>query len=101
MELSGIALSGGGIRSATFNLGLLQALTERGILPEIDYLSTVSWGGYIGGWLAAVTKRYLARVPGASFQEVEKALVPERYAPGERHERSFLHWLRLYRKERS
>jgi len=49
-DLSGIALSGGGIRSATFNLGLLQGLFDLGILKHFQYLSTVSGGGYIGGW---------------------------------------------------
>jgi hypothetical protein len=52
-ELLGLALSGGGIRSATFNLGVLQALAERKLLAEFDYLSTVSGGGYIGSWLSA------------------------------------------------
>ena len=52
-QLMGLALSGGGIRSATFNLGVLQALSERGLLAEFDYLSTVSGGGYIGSWLSA------------------------------------------------
>jgi hypothetical protein len=47
----GLALSGGGIRSATFNLGLLQSLSRRDLLPLIDYLSTVSGGGYIGSSL--------------------------------------------------
>lgn len=46
----GLALSGGGIRSATFNLGLLQSLRHKGILNLIDYLSTVSGGGYVGGF---------------------------------------------------
>jgi hypothetical protein len=44
----GLALSGGGIRSATFSLGLVQALAESKRLPQIDYLSTVSGGGYTG-----------------------------------------------------
>jgi hypothetical protein len=48
MELLGLALSGGGIRSATINLGILQGLARRGLLPRFDYLSTVSGGGYIG-----------------------------------------------------
>ena len=56
-NLVGLALSGGGIRSATFNLGVLQAFAELGILPLFDYLSTVSGGGYIGCWLAAWIKR--------------------------------------------
>ena len=50
---AGLAISGGGIRSGTFALGGLQALAERKLLPELDYLSTVSGGGYIGCWLAA------------------------------------------------
>ncbi|WP_419709194.1 hypothetical protein [Pseudomonas sp. NFX224] len=49
----GLALSGGGIRSATFCLGILQALAKRGKLASFDYLSTVSGGGYIGSWLTA------------------------------------------------
>jgi len=47
-DLFGLALSGGGIRSATFNLGLLQSLQRYGVLKKVDYLSTVSGGGYIG-----------------------------------------------------
>jgi hypothetical protein len=54
---AGLAFSGGGIRSATFNLGVLQALAERRLLRGFDYLSTVSGGGYIGGWLAALIRR--------------------------------------------
>ncbi len=53
----GLSLSGGGIRSATFNLGLLQALAELGWLGHFDYLSTVSGGGYVGGFFSV----YLAR----------------------------------------
>ncbi len=49
-NLVGLAFSGGGIRSATFNLGVLQRLGELKLLPLVDYLSTVSGGGYIGGW---------------------------------------------------
>lgn len=47
----GIALSGGGIRSATFNLGLLQSMQRYDALEHVDYLSTVSGGGYIGSCL--------------------------------------------------
>jgi len=49
----GLSLSGGGIRSATFCLGVVQVLAERGLLKEVDFLSTVSGGGYIGGFLSA------------------------------------------------
>lgn len=52
-DIVGLCLSGGGIRSATFNLGLLQGLHRVGVLRLFDYLSTVSGGGYIGGWLTA------------------------------------------------
>jgi Patatin-like phospholipase len=52
----GLALSGGGIRSATFNLGVLQGLAERGLLPYLDYLSTVSGGGYIGAWFHGLVR---------------------------------------------
>jgi hypothetical protein len=51
--LAGLALSGGGIRSASFCLGALQALDNAGVLKNIDYLSTVSGGGYIGTSLSA------------------------------------------------
>lgn len=53
-SLVGLALSGGGIRSATTNLGVLQALSRMGILPLVDYLCTVSGGGYIGACLSAL-----------------------------------------------
>jgi hypothetical protein len=57
LKLFGLALSGGGIRSATFNLGLLQGMADRNVLPYIDILSSVSGGGYIASWLMAWTKR--------------------------------------------
>ena len=50
-SLSAICLSGGGIRSATFNLGVLQGLAKIGLLGKFDYLSSVSGGGYIAAWL--------------------------------------------------
>jgi len=56
-KLVGLAFSGGGIRSATFNLGVLEALKDLGLLEKIDYLSTVSGGGYIGAWLSANCRR--------------------------------------------
>lgn len=55
--LIGLAFSGGGIRSSTFNLGVLEALKENDFLRFVDYLSTVSGGGYIGAWLVANAKR--------------------------------------------
>ena len=52
-NIAGLALSGGGIRSALFNDGFLQALSHRGLLRYFDFLSSVSGGGYIAGHLAS------------------------------------------------
>ncbi|MFC0409883.1 patatin-like phospholipase family protein [Roseomonas elaeocarpi] len=54
--LTGLALSGGGIRSAVYCLGVLQALAAEGVLRRFDYLSTVSGGGYIGTALTWFTR---------------------------------------------
>ncbi|HXO42043.1 MAG TPA: patatin-like phospholipase family protein, partial [Thermoanaerobaculia bacterium] len=70
--LTALCFSGGGIRSATFNLGVLQGLAKVGLLGGFDYLSSVSGGGYISSWLARwvhfegheeVTRRLAARPP--------------------------------------
>lgn len=52
--LTGLALSGGGIRSATLSLGTLQALAQAQVLLQFDYLSTVSGGGYAGSFLGSL-----------------------------------------------
>lgn len=51
-NLKGIALSGGGIRAASFSLGVIQSLAKHNKLEQFDYLSTVSGGGYLGGALS-------------------------------------------------
>ncbi len=56
-DLVGLSLSGGGIRSATFCLGFLQELQRLRLLRIFDYLSTVSGGGYLGGWWSAWLSR--------------------------------------------
>jgi hypothetical protein len=56
-NLIGLAFSGGGIRSATVNLGVLQSLAQKNLLDKFDYLSTVSGGGYIGAFLSSLIKR--------------------------------------------
>ncbi|CAG5016771.1 hypothetical protein DYBT9275_05632 [Dyadobacter sp. CECT 9275] len=49
-----LCLSGGGIRSGTFALGVIQGLASLGIKPDdFTFLSTVSGGGYTGGWLTS------------------------------------------------
>jgi len=52
-EIVGLAISGGGIRSATFSLGAIQLLARYGILQQVDLLSTVSGGGYTGCFLSS------------------------------------------------
>lgn len=71
-NLVGLALSGGGIRSATFSLGVMQALSRCGAFDKIDYLSTVSGGGYIGSALTWLTsgKSRAKRIDDAT-EEVE------------------------------
>jgi hypothetical protein len=62
---SALCFSGGGIRSASFSLGILQGLArfslagsaEKGFLHQLNYLSTVSGGGYTGSWLMGWARR--------------------------------------------
>ena len=56
MQLSALCLSGGGIRSAAFCLGALQTLAAKRMLRQFDFLSTVSGGGFIGGWLQVLIR---------------------------------------------
>lgn len=69
--LIGLAISGGGIRSATFGLGVLEALNEKKLLKKVDYLSTVSGGGYIGAWLSANCHRNKDWLKGKTGEEGE------------------------------
>ncbi|MBP2550987.1 hypothetical protein J2858_003927 [Neorhizobium galegae] len=86
LNRSALCISGGGIRSATFALGVIQALAihprrsanepaepQDALLGRFRYLSTVSGGGYIGSWLSA----WLSR---ESFVDVQRQLTarPER-----------------------
>jgi len=94
-NLVGLAFSGGGIRSATFNLGVLQGLAELDLLRRVDYLSTVSGGGYIGSWLGAWLSRQ-------NFEDVCKQLRPGwkdqegSSQPTPRREPSQINFLREY-----
>jgi hypothetical protein len=65
-----LCLSGGGIRSASFALGVLQALARHGLLKQFHYLSTVSGGGYIGSWPPAW--RYHERDDDAVFTRLTR-----------------------------
>lgn len=48
----GLALSGGGSRAIAFHLGCLRALNDRGILPRIRVISSVSGGSVIAAMYA-------------------------------------------------
>jgi hypothetical protein len=52
--LRGLSLSGGGIRSSTFSLGVIQAMATENLFRDFDYLSTVSGGGYTGSLLSSI-----------------------------------------------
>ena len=69
-----LCLSGGGIRSATFGLGLLQGLASKGLLSRFDFLSTVSGGGYIGSWLSAWANRKVANGKRVGIAAVQAEL---------------------------
>jgi hypothetical protein len=90
LNLTGICFSGGGIRSATFNLGVLQGLAALDKLGSFDYLSTVSGGGYIHQFLASWVSR-------DKLDKVERLLQP---LPSKHAERTLwpepLRWLRRY-----
>ncbi len=83
-HVTGLSFSGGGIRSGTFAVGFIQGLASLGLLKRLDYLSTVSGGGYAGAWLAAWLKR-----EGGDPTNVERQLSPGRVAQA-RAEREYL-----------
>jgi hypothetical protein len=71
----GVGLSGGGIRSATFSLGLFQGLARKtGLLRRIDFLSTVSGGGYFGAFFGRLFGRPFVQTPA----DVEAVLKQEK-----------------------
>jgi hypothetical protein len=89
-DLVGLAFSGGGIRSAVFNLGVLQALEGAGLLGRVDYLSSVSGGGYIASCLSWLKQ---CQSPGAAGSR-DSAFA----APLEGHGGTVLDWLRSHGK---
>ncbi|HEY0464948.1 MAG TPA: patatin-like phospholipase family protein, partial [Polyangiaceae bacterium] len=56
--LTGLALSGGGVRSATVSLGFLEELAKRDLLTCFDYLSSVSGGSYASGYLYSAATEF-------------------------------------------
>jgi len=80
--LVGLTLSGGGIRSASFNLGLLQAFYQHGLLRFVDYMSTVSGGGYIGAYLSSqVSKLASANKDFYKILDMPPSAVASNHAP--------------------
>ena len=81
-----LCISGGGIRSATFALGIMQRLAGYGLLTKFHFLSTVSGGGYIGSWLSsfarrdpggmASVQRGIKGVPAAERNPLEPEIAP-------------------------
>jgi hypothetical protein len=76
-----LCLSGGGIRSATFALGVLQGLAKARLLTRFDFLSTVSGGGYIGAWLTAWSERHKEGRRGVAQELAATAPLPLRPEP--------------------
>lgn len=87
---AGLCFSGGGIRSATFGLGVLQSLARLGLLNKFDYLSTVSGGGYIGSWLTAWIHRHPRGLDGV----IDDLRVPPKTDASDRPHP--VQWLRNY-----
>lgn len=71
-----LCLSGGGIRSATFALGIIQGLAKARLLTRFDFLSTVSGGGYIGAWLSAWVERHQKGLRGVAYELAASARSP-------------------------
>jgi predicted acylesterase/phospholipase RssA len=90
-SLIGLAFSGGGIRSATFNLGVLQALAQAHLLRFFDYVSTVSGGGYIGSWLMAWMHHQRIGI-----RQIEERLARRPYSTANAADPPELHFLRNY-----
>ncbi len=77
-KLAALCLSGGGIRSATFGLGVVQGLARNRLLDKFHYLSTVSGGGFIGGWLSAwISRTGIEHVMRALRRPTRRPLDPE------------------------
>lgn len=99
-NLTGLAFSGGGIRSATFNLGIIQSLARKNLLEKFDYLSTVSGGGYIGSWLSAQIHRYTGKNGAANEAAGKQKIEGFQNSLSASHESGNEHaaikWLRSY-----
>lgn len=100
-DLCGLAISGGGIRVATFAIGAIQSLAagpkaasdgrtlssdlkepvgqtdgHTGVLGAFDYISTVSGGGFVGGWLTSWIHRSSKPEKQTDERESASSLAP-------------------------
>jgi hypothetical protein len=73
----GLALAGGGTKAADFSLGVIQGLDEKGIMSDVDVISTVSGGSYAGLWYFA---RHWLDHEYAVNQVIYKDCLPSNYA---------------------
>lgn len=90
-NLVGLALSGGGIRSGAFSLGVLAALKKSGVMDLVDYLSTVSGGGYAGAyWSTRAINSGLA-----TSKDARKKFASEQDISIDEHGRASLRLLRF------
>ncbi|MDO8141853.1 MAG: patatin-like phospholipase family protein, partial [Candidatus Brocadiales bacterium] len=91
---SALCLSGGGIRSAAFALGVIQCLARYKLLDKFDYLSTVSGGGYIGSWLTAWIQNHEQGLAGVAeeLENVPKSQLDHEPKPI-KHLRSYTNYL--------
>ncbi len=96
-DVWGLALSGGGIRSATFALGVLQVLARNNLLGAFHYLSTISGGGYIGSFVQGLIRRrgFAATYDVLRSSVRDTANAPQATAPIVDAQRPILH-LREY-----
>jgi hypothetical protein len=97
----GLALSGGGLRSVTFSLGVLQALAETGLLGRIDYLSSTGGGSLLAGWLITWIRRTgipdvehrLQGTPAAREDSGIQSLRQSTYLSSSGSSSAILHWI--------
>ena len=90
----GLAISGGGVRSSTFALGFLQAWAGQDLLRRIDFMSTVSGGGYVGTFFG----RYFDQLrnivgPDTQGRHAAHTVVAENMAD---HRSTPIRWLRQH-----
>lgn len=90
----GAGLSGGGIRSATFCLGMFQGLATLKMLAHFDFVSTVSGGGYFGSFYT----RLFLRKEVKSFSYVEETFAhcppDDKKQDKDSYQRNIINWLR-------